>query len=211
MQSFYCDQGHILLTRFNFDPSWISNHKPSKVWGEITFQTCTAEAWGWISNFHNGCIYLSMLGLKLNHVSKRGHRIVSPKAHWIILLTRLAHIMFLLPLTVVCISPWWRHQIEIFSALLAICAGNSPVTGEFLAQRPVTWSFDIFFDLHLHKRLSKQSWGWWFETLSHPLWRHCNAMMVCCTVWVHGTQVRFRITCLGVFAPKILTQTQIAP
>ena len=62
----------------------------------------------------------------------------------------------------------------IFSALLAICAGNSPVPGEFPAQRPVTRSFDVFFDLRLNKRLSKQSWGWWFETLSRPLWRHCN-------------------------------------
>ena len=70
---------------------------------------------------------------------------------------------------------WWRHQMEIFSALLAICVGNSPVTSEFPAQRTVTRSFDIFFDLHLNKRLSKQSWGWWFETLSRPLWRHCNA------------------------------------
>ena len=69
---------------------------------------------------------------------------------------------------------WWRHQMETFSALLAICAGNSPVTGEFAAQRPVTRSFDVFFDLRLNKRLSKQSWGWWFETLSRPLWRHCN-------------------------------------
>ena len=71
---------------------------------------------------------------------------------------------------------WWRHQVETFSALLAICAGNSPVSGEFPAQRPVTQSFDIFFDLHLNKRLSKLSWGWWFETLSCPLWRHCNAI-----------------------------------
>ena len=63
-------------------------------------------------------------------------------------------------------SAWWRHQMETFSALLAICAGNSPVTGEFPAQRPVTQSFDGFFDLHLNKRLSQQSWGWWFETLS---------------------------------------------
>ena len=53
-----------------------------------------------------------------------------------------------------------------FSALLALCAGNSPVTGEFPAQRPATWSFDVFFDLHLNKRLSKQSWGWGFETPS---------------------------------------------
>ena len=50
-----------------------------------------------------------------------------------------------------------------------------PVPGEFLTQRPVTRSFDVFFDLRLNKRLSKQSWGWWFETLSHPLWRHRNA------------------------------------
>ena len=57
---------------------------------------------------------------------------------------------------------------------MAICAGNSPVPDEFPAQRPVTWSFDVFFDLHLNKRLSKQSWGWWFETLSCPLWLHCN-------------------------------------
>ena len=71
---------------------------------------------------------------------------------------------------------WWRHQMETFSALLALCAGNSPVPGEFPTQRPVTRSFDVFFDLHLNKRLSKQWWGWWFDTPSHPLWRHCNRM-----------------------------------
>ena len=47
--------------------------------------------------------------------------------------------------------------------------------GEFPAQRPVTRSFDVFFHLRLNKRLSKQSWGWWFETPSRPLWRHRNA------------------------------------
>ena len=64
--------------------------------------------------------------------------------------------------------------METFSALLAIRAGISPVPGEFPAQRPVTRSFDVFFDLLLNKRLKKQSWGWWFETLLRPLWRHCN-------------------------------------
>ena len=67
--------------------------------------------------------------------------------------------------------------METFSALLAICAGNSPVTGEFPAQRPVMRSFDALFDLHLNKRLSKQWWGWWFETPSHSLWRHCNVFI----------------------------------
>ena len=61
--------------------------------------------------------------------------------------------------------------METFSALLDICAGNSPVSGEFPAQRPVTRGFDVFFDLGLNKRLSKQSQGWWFETLSCPIWR----------------------------------------
>ena len=66
--------------------------------------------------------------------------------------------------------------METFSALLALCAVNSPATSEFPSQRPVTRSYDVFFDLRLNKRLSKQSWGWWFETLSSPLWRHRNIM-----------------------------------
>ena len=54
---------------------------------------------------------------------------------------------------------WWCHPMETFSTLLALCVGNSLVTGEFPSQRPVTWSFDVFFDLRLNKPLSKQSWG----------------------------------------------------
>ena len=71
-------------------------------------------------------------------------------------------------------TSWWRHQMETFSGLLVICAGNSSVTVEFPAQRPVTRTFDVFFDLRLNKRLCKQSWGWWFETPLHLLWFHCN-------------------------------------
>ena len=83
---------------------------------------------------------------------------------------------------------WWHHQRKHqSSASLAICAGNSPVTGEFPAHRPVTRSFEVFFDLCLNKRLSKQSWGWWFETPSHPLWRYCNGYRSFATVHWHGT------------------------
>ena len=39
--------------------------------------------------------------------------------------------------------------METFSASLAISAGNSPAPSEFPAQRPVTWSFDVFFDLRV--------------------------------------------------------------
>ena len=69
---------------------------------------------------------------------------------------------------------WWRYQMETFSTLLALCVGNSRVTGEFPSQRPVTRSFDVFFDLRLNNRLSKQSRRQWFETPSRSLWRHSN-------------------------------------
>ena len=83
--------------------------------------------------------------------------------------------------------------METFSALLAFCAGNSPVTGEFLSQRPVTRNFDVFFDLRSNKRLSKQSRSWWFETPSRPLWRHCNESSLL-QVMAQWSSVNFCIT-----------------
>ena len=85
-----------------------------------------------------------------------------------------------------CFS-WWRHQMETFPRNWPFVRGNSPVPGEFPAQRPVTRSFDVFFDLLLNKPFSKQSWGCWFKTLSRPLWRHCN-VEICDTMmlmWHH--------------------------
>ena len=64
--------------------------------------------------------------------------------------------------------------MKTFFALLAFCAENSPISGEFPAQRPVTRHFDVFFDLHLNKWFSKPSSRRWFETTSRPLWCHCN-------------------------------------
>ena len=77
----------------------------------------------------------------------------------------------------------WRHHTETFSVLLALCAGNSPATGEFHSQRPVMRSFDVFFDLCLNKRLSKQSWCWWFEKPWRSLWRHCNVEWIQSCLW----------------------------
>ena len=68
---------------------------------------------------------------------------------------------------------WWRHEMGTFSALLAIVHGihRSPVNSPHKGQ----WHGALMcFDLRLNKQLSKQSWGWWFETPSHPLWCHCN-------------------------------------
>ena len=67
---------------------------------------------------------------------------------------------------------WWHHRMETFSALLAFAR----VTGGFPLQRPVTRSFDVFFDLRLNKRLSKHSRRQWFKTPSRSLWRHCNVL-----------------------------------
>ena len=61
-----------------------------------------------------------------------------------------------------------------FSAIPAFREGNSPGTGGFASQTPVTRSFDVFFDLRLDKRISKQTIRRWFN--SPLLWRHCNAI-----------------------------------
>ena len=69
---------------------------------------------------------------------------------------------------------------NIFRVTGPLC-GEFTGPGEFPTQRPVTRSFDVFFDLRLNKRLSKQPWGWWFETPSWSLWRHCNGLS---TAWL---------------------------
>ena len=58
---------------------------------------------------------------------------------------------------------YWPFMREIHRSPV-----NSPHKGQ--------WRGALMFSLicDWKKRLSKQSWGWWFETLSRPLWRHCN-------------------------------------
>ena len=57
----------------------------------------------------------------------------------------------------------WKH----FTHYWRFCEGNPPVTGGLPSQRPMTRSFDVFFDLRLKKRLNKQSRRWGFETSLH--------------------------------------------
>ena len=90
-------------------------------------------------------------------------------------------------------TQWWDGGIalhfqmtssngNIFRVTGPLC-GEFTGPGEFPTQRPVTRSFDVFFDLRLSKqrlskqRLSKQPWGWWFETPSWSLWRQCRLLM----------------------------------
>ena len=89
-------------------------------------------------------------------------------------------------------NTWELYQMETGSALLALCAGNSPVTGEFPSQRPVTRSFDVFFHLRQNERLSKLSRRWWFETPSRLVWRNFNnTHLLCCGLnyWFYGESI----------------------
>ena len=106
-------------------------------------------------------------------------------------------------------APWWRHQTETFSALLDVCEGTPLVNGGIPSQRPVTRSFDVFFDLRLNKRLSKQSRRRWFETPLHSLWRHCNAILLTCTVFT-SSFVSHPTTC-GARKPEILPNVFAMP
>ena len=63
----------------------------------------------------------------------------------------------------------WKHFLHYWPFVQGIYRWL-----EFPTQRPVTRNFDAFFDLRLNEWLSKQSWGWWFEMPSCPLWRHSN-------------------------------------
>ena len=93
---------------------------------------------------------------------------------------------------------WYRHRAVFESHDDVIKWKHIPrywpfVPGEFPTQRPVTRSFDVFFDLRLNKRLSKQWRDWWFETLSRPLWRHRNEIVLSglnCVSW------HFNLYCL---------------
>ena len=81
---------------------------------------------------------------------------------------------------------WWRHQMATMSALLALCEGNPPLL------KAVTRIFEVFFDLRMNKRLSKQSRRRWFETTSRSLWRHCNRCLRNLFLLVQWTINRFR-------------------
>ena len=78
-----------------------------------------------------------------------------------------------------CTQPLIILIVRLFMAMMTASNGNSfrvtgPLCGELTAQRPVTGSFGVSLDLRLNERLSKQSWGWWFETPLRPLCRHRN-------------------------------------
>ena len=88
---------------------------------------------------------------------------------------------------------WWRHQMEKFSALLAFCAVNS----KFHAQRPVTRSFDVFFDLRLNQQMSKLECGTWYH---HPRSLQCvlsrNLRMFKVATWHYRCRHNLKNNCI---------------
>ena len=132
-------------------------------WHIPDLQRCNRWSLGMDKQFqftlYNGCGYLSILGLKLYPDSKRGPEILH---RWY------------------CAGSTRTDLFMMTSSNRSIFRVTGPLCGEFTGprwippQRPVTRSFDVFFDLRLNKRLSKQSWGWWLETPPRPLRRHCN-------------------------------------
>ena len=107
---------------------------------------------------------------------------------------------------------------NIFRVTGPLC-GEFTGPGEFPTQRPVTLSFDVFFGLCLNKRLSKQPCGWWFETPSWSLWRHCNDSPTseynwrrCHANWICSRQIFFMCSqensrCFGLYWKKIKYQS----
>ena len=106
-------------------------------------------------------------------------------AHWwYFVYLPVAAVCLLLPCITDTMGPVLFHWLMMTSSngnifrVTGLLCGEFTGPGEFPTQRPVTQSFDVFFDLHLNKRLSKQPWGWWFETPSWSFWRQCNVLMI---------------------------------
>ena len=81
----------------------------------------------------------------------------------------------------------WKHFSRNWPFVRGI--HRSPVNSPHKGQ----WRGDVFFDLRPNKRLSKQWWGWWFETLSSPLWPHCNGLVGDCRTVALGESIRVRL------------------
>ena len=153
-----------------------------------------------------------MLGFKLNYVSEKGPSVSINEDFRVQVVSIVEPIIHAHPLKysyLFCSTLWskshWRLNLYYYTGTVPLFFMSDhddvikwkhfprywPLCGEFTGDRwiprkkPMTHSFDVFFDLCLNKWLSKQSRGWWFETPSRSLWRHCNA-----TDWKMGFPVK---------------------
>ena len=168
------------------------------------FNGATVEVWEWISNFiphFPGHVITYLCWAKSLHMLAKGapvrkthlrtnsFRIVvwedSMWVHLAVVVTPAPGRPHVGPMN---LAIWGGTKIDwqiIIIIIMTSSNGNifrvtGHLCGEFTGPRwiPRTKASDAelwyFFDLRLNKRLSKQSWGWWFETLSRPLWRRRN-------------------------------------
>ena len=101
-----------------------------------------------------------------------------------------------------------RAKLSLACHMMTSSIGNilrvtGPLCGEFPTQKPVTRSSDVFFDLRLNKRLSKQSQSWWFETPSCSLWRPCN------DIWISAKNKCRNRNCLGGSISQVISKYPI--
>ena len=91
--------------------------------------------------------------------------------------------------------PWFHDDVIKWNhfRVPGLFQGNPLVSGEFPSQMPVTRGFDIFFDLCLNKRFSKQLRRRWFETPLRPLWRHCKLKTSDLLKLTHGKHITHKI------------------
>ena len=143
----------------------ISTHVKADHWRIRKLNTAPANYYCFYNHPLKSTGWKSNLSVKLNADQVHGD---VPRYHFSIFLQKvwfwITHVLYYyqspISLQVLAKStanpgPWWRHQMETFSALLALCEGNPSVTGGFPSQKPVTRNFGVLFDLRLNKRLSK--------------------------------------------------------
>ena len=153
------------------------------------FYICHREAFFVNSHYHHA-VYV-VFKMDPNVVLTYWHIIPPEYHHYAELLDGVDHINSLTGIFCrACVwdEAWWRHQMETFSASLALCAGNSPVTGECPSQRTVTRSFDVFFYLRLTN-------GWVNNREDGDLGRHhahyyVTVMIFYRKIWHHGMKRR---------------------
>ena len=152
---------HICVTR----PQWVNT------WSHQSFQP-------WWSTFWKS-IFKQQLGCRFDKVESFIF------FTYVIIYVLIYHIIFWLYRYFLNIFYFSKYSCTNIFHRRSLCTfhdvikwNNFPRNWPFLrgilpSQRPVTRTFDVFFDLRLNKRLSKQSWGWRYETPLRPLWRHC--------------------------------------
>ena len=96
---------------------------------------------------------------------------------------------------------WWRHQVETFSALLVLCVGNSPVTGEFPSQRPVTRNCDVYLICACTNSCANN--GDADDLRCHPAHYDVTVMKCDMVVWGHYMSIKFD----GIFLHKLYRYT----